>query len=73
MSAVSVERRSIGQLSGKYDLLDTPTELLCLTPGNAVFGNTLTVADRTAAALVGNSSVPLGFESHDFGVARYAP
>lgn len=39
----------------------------------AIFGNTLTVSDGAInMMLLGNSSVPLGYESHDIGLARYA-
>ena len=40
----------------------------------AVFGNTMTVSEGTLGMmLLGNSSIPLGYESHDMGLARYAP
>ena len=39
----------------------------------AVFGNTMTVSEGAMnMMLLGNSSVPLGYESHDMGLARYA-
>jgi hypothetical protein len=38
------------------------------------FHSTLTVSNSALRmALLGNSSVPLGFESHDWGHARNAP
>jgi len=38
----------------------------------AVFGNTLTMSEGAVGRILyGNSTVPLGYESQDWGIARY--
>ncbi len=40
----------------------------------AIYGNTMTLSQGTLQQLlIGNNTLPLGYESHDVGLARYAP